>query len=138
MKHRKVNYTTKIILGIACFLLVANIILGEVLYTHSEVALEKLLHERMLDVSNTAAALLDGDVMRDLQAEDADTPEYQEQLEILARFQQNIDLEYIYGIRRMEDGSFTFTVDPEPYDPGGFGEPVGTTDALENAYKGDE
>ena len=136
MKRRKVNHTTKIILGIACFLLVANIILGEVLYTHSEVALEKLLHERMLDVSNTAAALLDGDVMRDLQAEDADTPEYQEQLEILARFQQNIELEYIYGIRQMEDGSFTFTVDPEPYDPGEFGAPVVTTDALENAYKG--
>ena len=90
----------------------------------------------MLDISNSAAGLLDGDIMGRLQAEDEDTPEYQQQLRILRTFQDNIELEYIYGIRDMGDNTFTFTIDPAVDDPGEFGSPILTTDALIAASKG--
>ena len=67
----------------------------------------------MLDILNSAAYLLDGDVLEKLQKEDVDTPEYQYSLNVLRTFQVNFNLEYIYGIRDMGNKTFTFTIDPD-------------------------
>ena len=136
MKIKRIGFATKLIVLLSILLLLANALLGWVLYVHSKDALSSIIQERMLDISNSAADFLDGDIMGKLQAEDVNTEEYQEQLNILATFQDNIALEYIYGIRKMEDGSFTFTIDPAPVDPGEFGSPIVTTDALVSASNG--
>ena len=116
-------------------LLIANIIMGVTLVMMSKAALREQIEQRMLDVSNTAASMLNGDDLRDLEAKDKGTPKYDRALEILSSFQNNIELDYIYGIREQPDGTFTFTIDPDE-DPAEFGSSLETTDALRNAAAG--
>ncbi len=132
----KSNLNRKFLLFATLFLLVVNFSLGLVLTKESTDAMKEQIGDRMLDVSNTAASMLDGDVLRDIQAEDADTPEYKEILETLTFFQDNIELKYIYCIRDMGNKEFVFTVDPTVIDPGIFGDPIVYTDALYQASLG--
>ena len=111
------------------FLITVNVSLGLVLTRQSDAALRTLIENRMLDISNTAAAMLDGDMLESIQSGDASTPAYQTVMKTLSIFQDNMKLEYIYCIRDMGGGSFAFTIDPDD-DPGLFGEPIAYTDAL--------
>lgn len=122
---------------IALFLLLlTNILMGMTLMTMSKKTLREQINQRMLDVANTAAYQLDGDVLMTLKAEDEGTEGYQKALDTLRSFQDNIELDYIYGIRAEADGTFTFTIDPTVEDPGEFGSPIKTTEALKEAAKG--
>ncbi|MBR6467303.1 MAG: response regulator, partial [Desulfovibrio sp.] len=117
---------------------IVSMLLGGVLVYQSRDSMKSLLEQRMLDITNTAAAMLDGDALEKLRAEDKDTPPYQDALAKLRFFQDNMrfNLKYIYGIRDMGDGTFTFTIDPTVADPGEFGGPIVATDALRTAAKG--
>jgi hypothetical protein len=75
-------------------------------------------------------------VLLTLQAEDVNTPEYRALHNTLYRFEENIELAYIYTVRAQEDGSFVFTIDPDPEAPGAFGEHIPYTEALYNASLG--
>ncbi|MBR4514319.1 MAG: response regulator [Lachnospiraceae bacterium] len=133
---RKHGFTVQLAIAISVMLLVANMLLGLVLMNNSKTAMKTLIHNRMFDISNTAADMLDGDALRDLKAEDKGTEKYQLINDTLKVFQDNIDLKYIYCVRDMGNGSFTFTVDPAIEDPGEFGAPVEYTEALATAAKG--
>ncbi|MBR6315495.1 MAG: diguanylate cyclase [Lachnospiraceae bacterium] len=122
---------------LVCILLVAlNAVLGILLTRQSANAMRKLIRDRMLDIANTAAAMLDGDVLEGLKAEDADTPEYQAALKTLTYFQDNIELEYIYCIKDLGNKNFVFSIDPTVEDPGEFGSPIVYTEALYQASLG--
>ena len=133
---RKPSFAFGMAVVISVLLLIANMLLGLVLVNNSKKAMKTLIHNRMLDISSTSADMLDGDVLRDLQASDKGSEKYQQINDTLAVFQANIDLKYIYCVRDMGDGTFTFTVDPAIEDPGEFGSPVEYTDALATAAKG--
>ena len=96
MKTKKLTFTTQFVVIVSAILLVANMILGFLLTSQSKTAMKTLMDERMLDISNTAAAMLDGDALKSLKAEDKDTPAYQKVNDTLAYFQNNIGLKYIY------------------------------------------
>ena len=98
--------------------------------------MKTLIHQRMLDISNTAAASLDGDVLGSLTEEDVWNDDYQLITDELLVYQDNIDLSYIYCITKNDDGDFVFSVDPTIDDQGEFGEPVVRTKALEKAFAG--
>ena len=132
----KSSFSRLSVLVISILLLVVNGALGTILIIQSRNDLRHQMQSRMFDILNSAAALLDGDVLERLQKEDADTPEYQYSLGILRAFQDNFNLDYIYGIRDMGNKQFTFTIDPAPDDPGEFGEPIVYTDALYSASLG--
>jgi diguanylate cyclase (GGDEF)-like protein len=117
-------------------LLTIHIILGVVMMKMSKKELREQIEQRMLDIANTAAYQLNGDELKTLTAESIGTEPYNHALETLLSFQKNIQLDYIYSIREEPDGSFSFTIDPELDDPGEFGEPIETTDALIKASKG--
>ena len=135
MKMRYKNISGPWLYAALALLLAANVIMGIVLMMQSRQAMRTLIKKRMLDISDSAAALLDGDIMAELTANDNDTPEYKSQLKILRAFQDNIELAYIYGIHDDGGEHFSFTIDPSD-DPGEFGEPIKTTEALINASKG--
>ncbi len=135
-KFRTPSLTVRLALILSILLLAANTLLGAILVHNSRTAMKSLIDHRMLDIVNTASSMLDGDVLKNLKAEDAGTPEYQAISDTLAVFQENIDLEYIYCIRDSGDGSFIFSVDPTVGDPGEFGSPIVYTDALFRASKG--
>ena len=136
MKRIPVNNTLMFIALVAVFLLAVNATLGFVLNSQSKTAMKTLIHKRMLDISNTAADMLDGDKLKSLKAEDKGTPDYQQINDTLAFFQNNIDLKYIYCIQAVGDKEFVFSVDPTVEDPGEFGSPIIYTEALYKASKG--
>ena len=123
-------------ISISVFLVVINALLGFLLTKQSDYALRDLIHHRMLDISNTAAAMINVDVLESASADNMDSPECREIYETLTYFQDNIELEYIYCIREVAEGSFVFSIDPTVDDPGEFGEPIVCTEALMKASDG--
>ena len=136
MHTKKISYSKSIVLILCLFLILVNGSLGTILIIQSKNSLKQQMSERMLDILASAAALLDGDVLASLEKEDFDTPQYQESLKILRSFQENFNLNYIYGVRDEGNKSFSFTIDPDPENPGDFGEPIIYTDALYQASLG--
>ena len=118
------------------FLLVVNITLGYLLVRQAKKSIITLMQTRMLDISNTAAAMIDGDVLKSVTPADKGTEGYETIMRTLTYFQDNIDLKYIYCIRDEGDGTFTFGLDPTVEDPGEFGSPIVYTEALGKASKG--
>ena len=123
-----------IIFGI--LLLVANFLLGLVLIQRSTSTVRELIRKNMLNISNTAAGLIEGDELGALTEENVGSDVYNKILEELSVFQNNVDIEYIYAVRQVSEEDFEFTVDADPEDPADFGEEVLVTDALRKAAQG--
>lgn len=133
---KKLNHATKYTIFICVVLVIFNIIFGYVLTNASARALRTQIAKRMLDISNTAAAMVSGDDLANLTADDYGSHEYQRVMKTLTYFQDNIELEYIYCIMQAGEKEFVFGVDPTVEDPGEFGSPIVYTEALYNASKG--
>ena len=99
-------------------------------------AIELSTRQRMIDIANCASGSVDGDSLKRLSKDDKATAGYRNIYNSLAVFRDNIESEYVYGIKKEDDGRFTFTVDPAIKDPGEFGEEVVRTDALVKASNG--
>ncbi len=130
--NRAAKYTIFICIGLTIF----NIIFGYVLSVVAMRAMRTQINERMMDISNTAAAMLNGDELARITADDYGSPEYENVMKTLTYFQDNIEFEYIYCIIRVSEREFVFGVDPTIEDPGEFGSPIVYTDALYEASKG--
>ena len=136
MKERfRAKRSSKYLVLMVLFLLAVNVTLGYFLMRQSKTSIIDLMQTRMLDISNTAAAMIDGDVLETVTPADAGTEGYESIMRTLLYFQDNIDLKYIYCIRDKGDGTFVFGLDPSD-DPGEFGSPVVYTDALFKASQG--
>ncbi|WP_051204748.1 hybrid sensor histidine kinase/response regulator [Butyrivibrio sp. VCD2006] len=135
MKSRKWSLTTQIITGVSLFLLFADVFLGVSLTMQSQKAIKSLINSRMLDMSNTAASMLDGDVVGTFTAEDEGSEDYEAEMDKLRAFQNNMELKYIYCIKKVGESEFVFSIDPAE-DPGEFGSPIVYTEALNNASNG--
>ena len=130
------SISTKIIVPVVALLLLSNSIICTVSISISRSAIRRSIQQRMLDIANCASGSVDGEILSKLTAEDQNTPEYKEVLDALDVFQDNVELEYVYGIKDEGNDIFTFTVDPAPEDPAEFGEKVKYTEALHNASLG--
>ena len=133
--HKTIRHS-KYLVAMIVFVLMVILTLGYLLVRQAKNSIISLMHTRMLDISNTAAAMIDGDVLRTISPEDEGTEDYDAVMRTLTYFQDNIDLKYIYCIRDMGDGTFTFGLDPTIEDPGEFGSPIVYTDALYRASQG--
>ena len=133
-KSSSLTYQYVIIFGI--LLAIANPLLGVVLIQRSTATVRSLIRKNMLDISNTAAGLINGDDLASLTPESVGSPVYNTILKELSVFQNNVDIEYIYAVREKGDGTFMFTVDADPEEPAEFGEDVLITNALIQASKG--
>ena len=133
---KKLNGATKYTIILCIGIVIFNVIFGFVLTREAAKAMRTQINERMLDISNSAAALINGDDLVGLTVEDIGSPKYQRVMDILICFQDNIELEYIYCIEQVSEREFVFSVDPTIEDPAEFGEPIVYTDALYNASKG--
>ncbi len=67
-KAKKASLTTQYVLIVGALLLITNILLASVLMYQSTTAVRGLIRKNMLDMSNTAAGLLDGDALGALPA----------------------------------------------------------------------
>ena len=106
MNGKNTSLRIKVILMISVFMLTTNLALGYILTKQARDATKTQINDRMLDIVNTAAAMLDGDVLKRLTAEDRGSEEYQAVYDMLARFRDNIRLDYIYYVRPEGDKKF--------------------------------
>lgn len=117
-------------------LLAANCALGIVSFQQSNTAMQTLIEKDMLDIVNSAAASLDGDALGALTEDDVDGPVFNDTKRKLLVFQTSTDIEFIYAVKEDTKDHYVFTVDPDPVDPGAFGEEIVTTPALVKAADG--
>ena len=136
MKGRKLSFTTRYVLAFGILLLVATTALGIVVLSQSMSAMEALINKNMLDVVKSAAESLDGDALGALTEDDVDGPVFRDVKDRLLAFQRSVDIHFIYAVKQVGEDKFVFTVDPDPVDPGEFGEEIVTTPALVQAAKG--
>ena len=136
MKKRKIAFTTRYVLLVGILLLATSLILGLIILNQSRKAMKTLINKDMLDVVCSAAGTLDGDVLGALTEEDVDGPEFNRIADQLTVFSDSVDIEFIYAVKQDGEDRFVFTVDPDPVDPGAFGEEVLVTDALRKAGEG--
>ena len=135
-RANRMSVTAKYVLLVSALMLLTNIVLSSVMIHQFRSTIQTLVRRDMLDISNTAAGLLDGDVLGELKEEDVGTPKLEDIRHQLAVFQDNVDIEYIYAVRQVGEDDFVFTVDADPKDPADFGEEVLVTYALRQAAKG--
>jgi hypothetical protein len=136
MNARKLGLTARYVLMFGVLLVLANVTLGIVVLNQSKAAMRSLIDKDMLDIANAAAGTLDGDALGALTEEDVDGPVFQEIKRQLLVFQNSVDIQFIYAVKETDDGRYVFTVDPDPVDPGAFGEEIVVTPALVSAAKG--
>ena len=134
--RRKIDFTTQYVLVFGALLLAANIILGLVLFSQSRTALRSLLEKNMLDITNTAAGLIDGDQLSAYTEDQKDGEFYRSVIQTLTVFQERVEIEYIYAVKQVGPEDFVFTIDPDPISPGEYGESIVFTYALGEAGKG--
>ncbi len=130
------SFTTQYIVLFGVIFLMANIVLGLVLHWQSSNMVQTMIQKSMLNVSGTASAIIDGDVIGALTEEDIGSEPYNRIYDDLTAFQNHNDIEYIYAVKQVGPDKFVFTVDPDPVDPGEFGEEVLVTEALRKAGEG--
>lgn len=133
---RRISITTRYVLVVGILLFLANVALGIVVLNQSSEAMRELINKNMLDVVKSAAGSLDGDVLGALTKEDVDGPVFCDIEDRLLVFQNSVDIEFIYAVKQVDEDTYVFTVDPDPVDPGAFGEEIVTTPALVQAAKG--
>ena len=136
MKKNKLSFTTRYVLLFGVLLVVTNLILGVVILNQSKNAMRSLINKNMLDIVNSAANSIDGDILGSLTEEDVGSENFEHIADQLTVFMESVNIEFIYAVKQDGPDHFVFTVDPDPVDPGEFGEEVLVTDALRQAGKG--
>ncbi len=131
VKTGKRNFILALVL-----LLLTNVVTSSALMLMSKRELRGQIESRMLDVANTAADMINGDYISGMTDADVGSPEYNAALEELRIFQTNIELSYIYCIRRESEDKYIFVIDPDMEDPAVFGESITITPELKFAAGG--
>lgn len=132
----KKKLSTKIILMVEAILLISSILFCTVSVYRARIGIRRAIQQRMLDIANCASGSVNGDVLKSLTAADTGSAEYEKIYDTLAVFRDNVELEYVYCIRQVEDGQFIFTMDLDLYTPASFGDSVKYTEALASAGRG--
>ena len=133
MKQRKLGLTTQALILLVVLVLGVNLLLGLLLSGSSRDALKTQMRERMLDVSDTAAAMLDPVEFDSIRAQEPDSPAWKNVLRTLNYFEENDRLDSIYTLRADGAGSWYYVVDASHDAPAVYGEASHVSAALETA-----
>ena len=136
MRIFKKNLATRIWIIVVLAVLLSTGSFGVVSLVQARKAIKESTIQRMMDIANCASGSVDGDILKNLTIDDYGNEKYQAVYDALAVFRDNIELEYVYGIKDEGNNHFTFTVDPDIEDPAQFGSDIVTTEALITASKG--
>ena len=124
-KKKGLSLSTTIVLIISAFSFTVTAILGTVLTFQSVNNAKQMVSSKTLELAAFAAAMIDGDAIKDIKAEDKDTKAYQDAYDALSKFKSsneaaNGEFAYIYLCRATGENTFEFTIDASA-DPAGFG-----------------
>lgn len=100
-------------LGVGAVLFVSTLLAGSMLYKKGKNAIHQELQGNLVRTAMAGAGLIDGDLHKTcVSAEQESSPEYEQAIAPLRRFQDaNPDIAYIYTMI-LEDGELKFVLDP--------------------------
>ena len=87
---------------VEAILLISSILFCAVSIYRARVGIRKAIQQRMLDIANCAAGSVQGDMLKNLTEKDVGSPEYNDIYKTLAVFRDNVELEYVYSIKKDE------------------------------------
>ena len=139
-KKKSMSLSMMVTLIISGFSIITSVVLGAILTTVSVFKMKDMVSKKTLELSNTAAAMLDGDSLKGLTIDDIDSKAYKDAYDTLDKFRisnegTSGELAFIYACRSIGNNEFEFVIDPSN-DPATFGEPLEWTAALESANNG--
>ena len=137
-KKKTLSLSAAIMLIISSFTIIVSGVLGTVLSFQSINKMKAMVENKTLEMATTAAALLDGNSLKDIQASDENTEKYQHALTTLRAFKSangdtSGEFAYIYLVRQVAEHDYIFTIDPDEEEPTPFGSVIEETPALESA-----
>ena len=136
MKVRKIGITTQILIVFSVLLLATNAILGFIVINNLKSTLLDSIQNKMLSLSNSAAAAIDGEALERYYENNDDEEAYNTVMDALVVYRDHADVEYIYTIGDRRNGSFEFIIDSDPEEPGECGDEIDGTEGLIRASKG--
>ena len=137
MKVKKTSLTGKILIIAIAVLTVTIVLFAYISTLRSQESVKELMRNRMINITNSAAAMINGDDLMKIKGDisDAKTEEYKRINSVLEVFYHSIDLKYVYAVKKLEDG-YGVVVDPDMQAEDEYGEIIESTDALEAAMGG--
>ena len=136
MKEFRTGVRTQVLIILSVFLILLNFIMGKIMMEYTQTSLRTQIHSRMLDTAASAASMIRGDDYEKITKNNADSPEYRHVKQVLEIFTVHTTLEYVYGLRRLDDGTFIFTIDPALSNATEFGEVAQPNEAMRKAITG--
>ncbi len=138
MRVRKTGLAFKIFIVIIVLLVVSDFVIGITVYRRAENLLVTQIKENATNIDRCVAAYVDGSLLDSIHAGDEETEAYQEVLDELELFRDNSGLEYVYTIRKNDNGVIEFVVDSDPEEPALPGEEFGdSSEELDRALAGE-
>ncbi|MBQ7706888.1 MAG: methyl-accepting chemotaxis protein [Lachnospiraceae bacterium] len=140
MKVRRISVTMKLIIGIVIFLIASDLILGLTIYNKAKTLLIKQIKDNAQNISACVANSIDGEEFALVSNDESavDSAEYQDVLSQLEVFRDNSGVEYVYTIRKNDEGVNVFVVDSDPDEPAMPGEDFGDdSDDVDKALGGE-
>jgi len=135
MKVRKISIFYQLFILMAILLLLGNGILGVISYKHSEQSLFEQIQGNVINIASVAAAHVDGSLLQGIEEGNEGTDAYNQIVDQLSLLRDNAELEYIYTLRQLSDGTVIFVVDSDPEEPAAIGDECELTDALSMAFQ---
>ena len=137
-KEFRRSITTTLMITTAIVILIVAFSMGVVLTDKASLAMRTLMNDSMLSISNTAAGMIDGDKLKQLDYGCEGTEAYSEIRHTLGIFNENIELEDIYCIKPDAEKGYIFAIDMTSDNPAAYGDEVTqVTDALRKAAQGE-
>ena len=132
----KNTLSTKIIIMVEAIILISSILFCAISVYRSRLGVRKAIQQRMLDIANCAAGSISGDALASINEDTVGSAAYNMTYNTLTIFRDNVELEYVYVLRKTDAGKYVFVLDTDPVSPASYGDEAKFTKALNTAGYG--
>ncbi|MDR0948901.1 MAG: methyl-accepting chemotaxis protein [Lachnospiraceae bacterium] len=136
MKSRILSISMKLLLFISVMAILSTSGLGYSIYRQASDNLMDVMKHNTEELVASAASFVDGDLLEQIEPGMEDGTAFLEIYENMAHFRDSTDLEYIYTIKKLADGSWVFVVDTDPEAAADIYEEFESTGSIETAILG--
>lgn len=136
MRVRRLSITSKLTILISFLSVLCVIGFGALTYVRESNNLISRTKENGMSLAACAAGEIDGDSFNAIAEGMEESEEYKDVYDILSVFRDNGNVEYVYSMKKLEDGTVVFVVDTDTEEPAGIFEEYETMDSIEKAFSG--
>ncbi len=141
MKVRKTKITTKIVILVSMLFVLTDVLLGITVYKKESAVLTEQICSNAMAVADCVSATIEdqnqADMLASIEVGGEDTEEYSIINKTLTTFFNNSGCDYVYTLKKTDDGVIEFLVDSDPEDPSDIGEELECEDAMLKAFSGE-